>query len=601
MHTYRKIKALLSQAEKKKAVGLLCMMFMAMLLETVGLGVIIAFISLMTQPGALNAYPGFEGVMRFFNHPSQLQLVLGGTFALLLLYLVKAAVLMLMSWKRSQFIFNVQSNLSSRLFRGYLEQPWSFHLQKNSAHLVSNVIHEVGFFCMSALQPSMFLIAELFVLLGISLTLLIAEPLGSLVMISVLGSVVWAYNSVLRERISQWGSRRQKYEAYRLQYLQQGLGGIKAAKLLGREEAFNEQFKACNIKFVDAGKRAGVLGDCPRIMLELFAIVSLVCMILVMLAQGKSVEMLAPTVGLFAAAAFRLIPSVNRILTAIQTLRYALPSLDKVSAEMRLVEENAGAFDSGEAIVPLAYEESVVFEHAHYRYADTDTDMLRDISLRIEKGSAIGFIGKSGAGKSTLMDLLLGLLHPNHGRVLVDGTDIQTNLRGWQTQIGYVPQTIFLTDDTLMRNVAFGLSEDEIDEEAVRRAIQAAQLSDFIHTLPEGLQTKVGERGIRLSGGQRQRIGIARALYHNPSVLVLDEATSALDLATEAEVMKDINRLKGEKTLIIVAHRLSTLENCNWIYRLEEGVLVDSGSFSDVIHRQKTSLTPVNEAEEAGR
>jgi ABC-type multidrug transport system fused ATPase/permease subunit len=231
---------------------------------------------------------------------------------------------------------------------------------------------------------------------------------------------------------------------------------------------------------------------------------------------------------------------------------------------------------------PLAFSKAIVLEGVSYRYPSTVAAALSDITLKIPRGASIGFVGGSGAGKSTLVDLILGLLTPTTGQVRVDEVDIQTNLRGWQDQIGYVPQTVFLTDDSLRRNVAFGLSEDQIDDSAVQRALRAAQLEEFVNSLPEGVQTHVGERGVRLSGGQRQRIGIARALYHDPQVLVLDEATSALDTATEEGVMAAVNRLIGEKTLIIVAHRLSTVARCDRLFRLEKGRIVDEGSFQSI-------------------
>ena len=289
--------------------------------------------------------------------------------------------------------------------------------------------------------------------------------------------------------------------------------------------------------------------------------------------QGRALETVLPTLGLFAAAAFRLMPSVTRVLTALHSLRYALPVIDILHAEASLAVPAPAVAQTQS----FRLERQLELKDITYRYPSTTNPALTNICLAIRRGECVGFIGSSGAGKSTLVDVLLGLLTPNSGEVRVDGKNIQPVLRDWQDQIGYVPQSIFLTDDTLRRNVAFGIAAGDIDDVAVMRAIRAAQLDEFVQGLPQGLETVVGERGARVSGGQRQRIGIARALYHDPEVLVLDEATSALDMATEAGVMAAVRALRGTKTIIIVAHRLSTVESCDRLYRVERGRIVAEG------------------------
>jgi len=302
-----------------------------------------------------------------------------------------------------------------------------------------------------------------------------------------------------------------------------------------------------------------------------------------MIWQGKPMEALLPTLGLFAAAAFRIMPSVNRLLSAVQSMRFYLPVIDTLHSEFCLLNA-ASTQQRGQ---PLPFNDALVLDQLSFKYPTAETPALRGISLSIPRGASIGFIGGSGAGKSTLVDTILGLLTPDSGSIKINGVDIQTNLRGWQDQIGYVPQSIYLTDDTLRRNVAFGLPPDQIDEAAVWRAIKAAQLEQFVNELPQGLETQVGERGVRLSGGQRQRIGIARALYHDPAVLVLDEATSSLDTATEHDVMEAIRALRGEKTLIIVAHRLSTVEHCDRLFRLEQGAVAEEGETAMMLDATK--------------
>ena len=307
-----------------------------------------------------------------------------------------------------------------------------------------------------------------------------------------------------------------------------------------------------------------------------------------MIVRGKPLDALVPTLGLFGVAAFRLMPSAARMMGSLQVMRYNLPVVNTLYRELHIFDTSPPFQREREL---LRFANALVLDRVGFSYPNTETPTLRDVSLSITRGTSVGFVGGSGAGKSTLVDVILGLLKPATGRVLVDGIDIQTNLRGWQDQVGYVPQTIYLTDDTLVRNVAFGLPDDQIDKSAVRRAIQAAQLEEFVNELPAGLETLVGERGVRLSGGQRQRIGIARALYHDPPILVLDEATSSLDTANEQGVMAAVNALHGNKTLIIVAHRVSTVAHCDRLFRIEQGTLVEEGTFDKVMKTHVAATT----------
>jgi ABC-type multidrug transport system fused ATPase/permease subunit len=362
----------------------------------------------------------------------------------------------------------------------------------------------------------------------------------------------------------------------RIQHLQQGLGGVKDVKILGRESQFLAEYDFHNVAAARVHQRQFALQNLPRLWLELLGVVVLAALVLTMLAQGKPVDALIPTLGLFAAAAFRLMPSINKVLMAIQGLRFAQPVIETIYGELSLpCEFPAAARGTGPA---LPFRRELKIDSLGYRYPGAGTSSLAKVSLNIPRGTSVGFIGGSGAGKSTLIDVILGLLTPSEGSISVDGVDIHDNLRGWQSQIGYVPQHIYLIDDSLRRNVAFGVAPEKIDETAVLRAIKAAQLDEFVSQLPDGLSTKVGERGVRLSGGQRQRIGVARALYHDPAVLVLDEATSALDTVTEHRVMESVRNLRGEKTILIVAHRMSTVEHCDSIVRLAHGEVVEMGS-----------------------
>lgn len=572
--TARKIWDMLTPAQRRSAVVLLALMLVGMLLETLGVGLVIPALALLTQRDFANNYPLVQPILNALGNPSQQTLVIGGMLALVGIYLIKELFLAMLAWRQMHFAFGVQAHLSQRLFSTYLHQPYTFHLQRNSAQLIRNVVNEVSMFTGSGMLPAMTLLTELLVLSGLCTLMLIVEPVGAMIVVSVLGTATLGFYRLTRGRIARWGEARQTHEGMRLQHLQQGLGGAKDVKLLGREHEFLAQYQLHNAQSARVERLQNTINQLPRLWLELLAVSGLAILVISMLAQGRALESVLPTLGLFAATAFRLIPSVNRVLGALQVLRYSTPVADLLHAELQLVEPGLATKPSPKT--PL--RNTLVLNHVTYAYPNLEEPALKDISLTIQRGESVGFIGTSGAGKSTLVDLLLGLLTPDRGEVLVDGQDIQTNLRGWQDQIGYVPQSIFLTDDTLRRNVAFGLPDDQIDEAAVQRAIKDAQLAEFVASLPHGLETTVGERGIRLSGGQRQRIGIARALYHDPAVLVLDEASSALDNATEHDVMQAVRALQGSKTILMVAHRLSTVANCSRLYRLDKGRMVEQGT-----------------------
>ncbi len=571
--TFWKIHDLLTVTERRRAWVLLGLMTIGMALETLGVGLVVPAITLMMQDDVLGKYPEVASLLSFLGSVTQRELIVYSMSGLVGVYLVKNVFLALMIWKQLHFAFDVQAQLSQRLFSIYLRQPYTFHLQRNSSELIVNVTGEVGIFA-GILTSALQLFTESMVLAGIATMLLLVEPIGAVVVVLVLGGAAWGFHKLTRESISRWGAARQIHDGRRLQHLQQGLGGAKDVKLLGRESEFLAQFNLHNVRSAQMWKFQSTVQHFPRLMFELLAVAGLAILVLSMVGQGRSMESIIPVLGLFAAAAFRLMPSANRVLGSLQAFRYSLPVVDTLYKESKLSEsepvtspiENIGSFNDG-----------LNLKNVVYYYPSTSSPALDGVTLDIKKGESVGLIGESGSGKSTLVDIILGLLVPNSGAVEVDGTDIHKVLRWWQDKIGYVPQSIYLTDDSLRRNVAFGLPEEQIDDLAVRRALKAAQLETFVSTLPQGIETVVGERGVRLSGGQRQRIGIARALYHDPEVLVLDEATSALDVATENGVMESVVALQGTKTIIVVAHRLSTVANCDRLFRLAHGRVIEEG------------------------
>ncbi len=577
-----RILSLLTQVEKRKAWFLLLLMFVGMLLETMSIGLVVPLIGLMMQDDIVVKYPAVSPVLTYFNNPSQTELIVAAMAFLIFIYLIKSGFLAFSIWRQTSFAYKLQGRISEQLFNFYLRQPYTFHLHKNSADLIRNATSEVTLFTL-VINALLLLITEIMVLVGIAAILIYIEPMGAVIVVSVLVVAGLIFNRFTRNRVLRWGKARQYHDGLRIQHLQQGLGGVKEVKLYGRENDFLRQFSLHNYESARTNGNQVMIQQFPRLGLEFLAIFGLAMLVFIMTFNGVELVTIVPTLGLFAAAAFRLMPSANRLLGALQTLRFHSPVIDILSKELRdssAPEETSTSLLHSES---KRFEHKIEFKQVSYTYTGASIKALENVSITITKGETVGIIGASGSGKSTLIDILLGLLHATSGAIEIDGIKLSEDAKVWQSQIGYVPQSIYLTDDSLKSNVAFGLPKDSIDDASVLRAIEAAQLTDFINQLPDGIETIVGERGVRLSGGQRQRIGIARALYHNPEVLVLDEATSALDSETEHEVMQAIYALHKTKTIIIIAHRLSTVEKCDKLFQLEMGMLVATGLPRDLL------------------
>jgi ABC-type bacteriocin/lantibiotic exporter with double-glycine peptidase domain len=579
MNFLNKILFLLTSEQKKSLIFLSVLMLIGMLFEMLGLGILLPALGLMLKTDIVKDYPSIKPFLNLVGNPSQNQLVFFGMLILVVLYFLKSVFLIFLTWKQSKFSAELSANISEKLFYGYLSLPYSFHLQRNSTELLRNIQSEVGVFT-SLSQGIITLSIEISVVISVAFILILVEPVGAVTISIFLGISGYLFFRVTKKRLLNWGEKRQYHVGLAGKYLIQGLSGVKDVKLSGREEDFVNEYSVHNKANANILTRVITLSQAPRFYLELLAVVGLAGLIILMIIQEKPLALLVPTLGTFAAASFRIIPSVNRIVAAMQNITYSKPAVDVLFREFKFINEHNKSLISGSKI---NFNDCIEIKDLKFQYESSDVDAVNEISIKINKGACIGLIGQSGSGKSTLVDIILGLLKPTGGNILVDGKDIQGNIREWQNQVGYVPQSIYLTDDTLRRNIAFGIPENLIDENAVQSALSAAQLDVFLSELPEGLETIVGERGVRLSGGQRQRIGIARALYHNPEVLVLDEATSALDGLTENGVMEALNIMHGFKTLIIVAHRLSTVENCDILYRLENGKVIDAGKPSSIL------------------
>lgn len=569
------ILSLLNKSERRQAAWLLVLMLIGMVLETLGVGLAIPVATILMQENGGAQNQTVTRLLQYFGNPPQTTVICWGMLVLVVAFVGKNIYLAFLMWKQGKFNYRVQNHLSQQLFASYLAAPYAFHLRRNSAQLITNTTTEVFQFS-TAFTAVTVLLTEGLVVVGVGALLVYVQPVGAIVNMICLGGAALAFFHFTKTKSARWGALRQKHDALRVQYLQQGLGSAKDIKLLGREKVFFDLFRHEDFQSAEMGRKHSTVQQLPRFWLEILSVMALATIVLTMILQGKSPAQILPMIGLFAAAAFRLMPSVNRLLYAVQMLKYSQAGINTLHAEFQMPSD-LGTMKNP-TLPKTEFQSEIRLEKLSFSYHGAAGHAVRGISLAIKKGELVGFTGASGSGKSTLIDIVLGLLTPTGGRVLVDGRDIQSGLRAWQDQIGYVPQSIYLTDDSLRRNIAFGLPPEQIDDVAVDRAIKASQLDSLIAGLPDGAETLVGERGIRLSGGQRQRIGIARALYHDPSVLVLDEATSALDGDTEKCVMEAVNSLHGRKTILIIAHRLSTVRNCDRIFRLEGGALAAEGT-----------------------
>ena len=562
-----KVLAILTRQQRHAAALLLLMMLVGVLLETLSIGLIVPALAVMIDSGVGHRFPLIGSVMEWLGKPDRGTLVTAFALGIFGAYLVKNLFLAFLVWRQNAFTADLTTTVSQRLFSVYLRQPYAFHLQRNSAALIQNVTNEVDILAVNVVAPAMLLLTESLVLAGLTAMVFAIEPMGAAVAAFVVGTSALLFGRLAFRHNAGWGARRQFHAVQMAQYVQQGLGAVKEVKLVGRESEFLRRYRFHRDQSARVGSLQGTLLRLPQLWLELLAVGGLVALVVAMTSQGLALAAFFPLLGLFAASAFRLMPSVGRIVGACQSLKYGLPAIDRLQEELCLPGDHPGT-PSGDA---LRFERELRLDQVSFQYASRTLPSIVEVSLVIPQGACVGLIGPTGAGKSTLVDILLGLLPSDTGMISVDGVDIQSCLGAWQRNIGYVPQTIFLTDDSLRRNIAFSLPDEQIDDDTIRRAIRIVQLEAFVEQLPHGLDTQIGERGVRLSGGQRQRIGIARALYHDPPLLVLDEATNALDVETENELMATVRALYSNKTMIIVAHRPSTIKDCDLVFRLDQG------------------------------
>lgn len=562
--TLNKINFLITKRQRKGLVILTLLLFAGMILEIFGLGILIPVISTLMDPEMIDKSPFILSIKNLFNDFSHQKFILFFLVTTLLIYTIKTIFLVFLTHKQNRFLNNTVAYISNNLFSVYLNQPYEFHIKRNSSELIKNLQVEINLLS-AFLQSLITVFIEGGFMLSIIATLIYVEPLGALFIGLIYGLLSVFFLQFTKKKINQWGEFRQKLDNQVSKIALEGIGGIKEIIILGKASFFLDEFSKKNYLKSRINSNQSTISQIPRFYFELISIIGLVTFILFLLFIGKDLTIIITTLGVFVAATFRMIPSLNRIIAASQSLKYYNSSLDVIYNEIKgFTEVNFNHLDEPD------FKNKIELKNIHFNF-NNSYKILNGINLTIRKGKTIGIIGESGSGKSTLIDLILGLHMPTSGEILIDSVPNIQMSQSWRNKIGYVPQTIYLTDDTIENNIAFGLPNNKIDKARVIKVINLVQLEKFITNLELGLRTRVGERGIQLSGGQKQRIGIARALYNDPYILILDEASSALDNKTEKDVMKSVDNLKGEKTVIIITHRLENLKKCDVIYRLLDG------------------------------
>ena len=555
-------------------------MFFAMFLECLSVGIILPLFSILLKG---NIDTSFFSYFFTFGMPTEKNLIYIGLSITLIVFLIKNLALAFNLWQQTKFIRKLELEFTNRLFKYYLKSDYIFFLQKNSAHLYRNLTVIISSF-IDYINRHMIFLSEIIVFMGIVFILFYVDFLGTTVILFSVGVVSFIiYISTIR-KISFFGKERNILSGELNKHLLQGMASAKDVKILDREEDLIHQVDKNLFKITRLKHMIKFINGLPRFSFEMLIVCVFLVLVFVMIGAKRDMIDIIQYLGVFAVASYRIIPGATKILTSFQTIRYMEPSVKLLlqefdSKDSSHTEKNYQPKDPN---MPLKFQREINLKNLSFSYPVRKEFSLSKISMNVRKGDFVGIIGETGSGKSTLINLLIGLLKPSEGKIEVDELNINLNLPEWHKKIGYVPQSVYLTDDTIRKNIAFGLRDDDIDDDLIKKAVEKANLDKFINSLSDGLETIVGEKGIRLSGGQQQRVGIARALYRDPEILILDEATSSVDQKTEKKIMDCIQLLKRKKTLIIITHRLITVKNCDKIF------IVDKGKVIKYEHPKKT-------------
>ena len=538
------------------------------ILEMFGVTAILPLISLAVNPNKIYENDFLYGISKYVRFSDSYSYFVFLSIMLIFIYFVKNMYVIWMNNNIYKFAYKNQKELACRLLTSYLRQPYSFFVNHNSADFIRNLNEDTIYFFETVIATLQFA-AEIMVCAMLGITLLVMDTTLTLGMVIILLLFFLIVFRKLKRNLEKKGTRCRGYRAEMNKWILQATGGIKETKILEKEQFFIEKYEGLYNYFAEDYRRYKMYAFLPRPLMESVSVCALLLIVVIKIINGADMTVFVPILSVFAVAVFRMLPSFNRLATYVSQIMFNKASVEAIYNDLKEFETEE-EFPIEEKIKDISFNNEIRLKDICFRYPDAEEDVVSDVELVIPKGKSVAFIGASGAGKTTLADIILGVLSAQKGNILVDGTPIDAMSREWHKKVGYIPQTIFLMDDTIRNNIAFGIESSKINESQLEKAIDGAQIKEFIDSLPEGLNTEIGERGVRLSGGQRQRIGIARALYFNPEILVLDEATSALDNDTESAVMEAIDNLAGTKTLLIIAHRLTTIKNCDIVYEIKD-------------------------------
>lgn len=577
-----KVRAIFDRKQKWQLVGLGIMIFIGGLLETLGVSAMIPVVQALLAPDELMGYidriPVVKNLCDALSITTVKQVTMALLYGMMAIYVIKNLYILLLTYMQNTFITKNRNRMISRVMAEFLNRPYEKYLGADIPtvfRITDSDIPQTFSLILAMLQ----LASEAVVTCLIFMVLLLNDPRMTLFIIVVFGLLTLFIVKVFKPRLNRIGARNQAIQSRIAKWRIQATYGLKDVKVLNREEFYVRNYYETGKVGAEVARNYAVLNNMPRLLIETVFIVSVLGFLVVYINGGGDITAMVTTISAFAIAAVRVLPSVNRINTYITEIAYTQPSLDFVYDNLQEGMKTDAMLAERKAysqVEKLKLDHQIELDHISFHYPDSDKNIFEDAHMIVPKGKSVGIIGTSGAGKSTIVDILLGLLHAQTGTITCDGVDIFKNYESWLAQIGYIPQSIYLIDESIRDNIAFGIDADKIDEKRIWEVLEEAQLKEFVEELPEGLDTTIGDRGVRLSGGQRQRIGIARALYNDPEILVFDEATSALDNDTEAAVMEAVNSFHGRKTMIIIAHRLNTIEKCDMIYKVENMKLVET-------------------------
>jgi len=581
---FKKAFSILGSKEQKTFIVLTFLILLSTLLETFGITMVIPLVTILIDGDITANYPITEPFIKYLGNPPKFKLLIYLLIFFNLFYVLKLIYLISLAHLQSLFTLKIQTSIGKKLFSSYLKMPYIFHTNVNSSILIRNTTSEISLLIF-ILRGYFIVFQEIFLVVCIGGFLLFYNFQVTIIIMVLFSLFAFLFYFLLKKRLFIWGKERQKFEAKTLESLQNGFGAIRDIKIFNVVSFFTKIFDKSNFGLALMNKKQYVIQQLPRLFIEAITLLCLTFLIIVTIDSSTDYSTLLPTLALFGFAAFRLMPSVYRLMNVLQDLKFNAPVITNLSLELENTSKNLDLqnLKINDLNKNLGFETLFELKNINFSYDKSEKFSLENINLSISKGMKVGIIGESGSGKSTLADIILGLIKPENGEINIDGIDITKNFDQLRKIISYVPQQIYMTDDTILNNIAFGIQRENIDKTNFDFAIKNAQINDYINSLDHKENTKIGEGGVKLSGGQRQRLGIARALYSNPQIILFDEATSALDMDTESNLMEAIEALSPSKTVIIITHRLSTIKNCDIVYVLDKGKIIKKGTPKEIL------------------